>query len=143
MKKRTAIIGTLGTAGVLALGGAGITLAAAAPGAPGAGLGAVAAASVSGGTSTTYPAPGTHDDECDGDHQGGHDGDEVVPDDDWAAASAAALSATGAGTVTEVDADDDGDHGDHAWEVDVRLDSGAEVEVTLDAAFAVLGVQND
>ncbi|SDT17719.1 PepSY domain-containing protein [Microterricola viridarii] len=166
MKKRIAIISTLGAAGVLALGGAGIAIAAASSGEPGSSFGAVVAASDGGSSATPSPVPSTSgtpflDDDGDGDDHGGHgdhdgddrddhsgrghdgdhqDDDALVSDADRAAASAAALAATGGGTVTDVDADDDSTH---AWEVDVRLDSGADLEVKLDASFTVLSVQND
>lgn len=55
-------------------------------------------------------------------------------------ASAAALEAAGGGTVVEAET---GDDGRSAYEVEVRLDSGATVEVRLDADFGVIGVDGD
>ena len=54
-------------------------------------------------------------------------------------ASAAALQATGGGTVTETEAGDDG----AAYGVEVRLPDGREVEVNLDEGFAVIGQEDD
>lgn len=54
-------------------------------------------------------------------------------------ASAAALQATGGGTVTETEAGDDG----AAYGVEVRMPDGREVEVNLDEAFAVIGQEDD
>ena len=54
-------------------------------------------------------------------------------------ASAAALEATGGGTVTETEAGDDG----AAYGVEVRLPDGREVEVDLDEDFAVIGQDAD
>lgn len=50
-------------------------------------------------------------------------------------AVAAAVQATGGGTVTETEIGDDG----AAYSVEVRLDDGSQVEVNLDADFAVIG----
>ena len=50
-------------------------------------------------------------------------------------ARAAALRFTGGGTVTETEAGDDG----AAYGVEVRLDDGRVVEVSLGASFQVLG----
>jgi len=59
---------------------------------------------------------------------------------DLDAASAAALEAAGSGTVVEAEV---GDDGHSAYEVEVRLDSGESVEVTLDASFQVIDVTGD
>ena len=59
---------------------------------------------------------------------------------DTAAASAAALAALPAGTVgtiTEVERSDDFDH---AYEVEVTLENGQDIDVELDDAFAVVTV---
>ena len=53
-------------------------------------------------------------------------------------ASAAALDAVGSGTVTDTEAGDDNDA--HAYEVEVTLADGTDVDVALDKAFAVLWV---
>lgn len=50
-------------------------------------------------------------------------------------AANAALTAVGQGTVSEVERENDGNV---AYEVEVRLDNGSEVEVGLGADFAVL-----
>lgn len=49
-------------------------------------------------------------------------------------ASEAALAHTGEGTVTEVERSDDSDH---VWEVEITLPDGKDVDVELDAGFAV------
>jgi hypothetical protein len=54
-------------------------------------------------------------------------------------ARAAALRFTGSGTVTETEAGDDG----AAYGVEVRLDDGRVVEVSLGADFQVLGHEAD
>jgi hypothetical protein len=54
-------------------------------------------------------------------------------------AVAAALAETGGGTVTETEAGDDG----AAYEVEVRLADGREVEVRLDQDFTVIGTEAD
>ena len=68
----------------------------------------------------------------------GSDDDLVGADFDQAAA--AAIAAAGGGTVTDADRSDDGDT---AYEVDVRLDDGTEVDVDLDASFGVLRTDVD
>lgn len=55
-------------------------------------------------------------------------------------ASAAAIAAAGGGTVAEAE---EGDDGTSAYEVEVRLDDGTSIDVTLDANFAVLGTSTD
>ena len=54
-------------------------------------------------------------------------------------AVAAALAATGGGTVLETEAGDDG----AAYGVEVRLPDGRQVEVTLDQSFKVVGQEPD
>ncbi len=49
--------------------------------------------------------------------------------------TAAALAETGGGTVTETEVGDGG----AAYSVEVRLDDGSRVEVSLDARFNVIG----
>jgi uncharacterized membrane protein YkoI len=68
----------------------------------------------------------------------GSDDDLVGADFDQAAA--AAIAAAGGGAVTDADRSDDGDT---AYEVDVRLDDGTEVDVDLDASFGVLRTDVD
>ncbi|WP_199190144.1 PepSY domain-containing protein [Cryobacterium sp. N22] len=53
-------------------------------------------------------------------------------------ATAAALDAVGSGTVTDTESGDDNDA--HAYEVEVTLADGTDVDVALDKAFAVLWV---
>jgi uncharacterized membrane protein YkoI len=53
------------------------------------------------------------------------------------AASAAALAHVGEGTVTGVEASDDADH---AWEVEIDLPDGTDVDVELDADYKVVTV---
>ena len=66
----------------------------------------------------------------------------VDPDDlqgdELATASEAAIAAAGGGTVTEAERSDDADH---AFEVEVRLSDGTEVDVELDESFAVVRTQ--
>ena len=59
---------------------------------------------------------------------------------DLDAASAAALEAAGPGTVVEAEV---GDDGQSAYEVEMRLDTGESVEVTLDASFDVIEVTGE
>jgi uncharacterized membrane protein YkoI len=54
-------------------------------------------------------------------------------------ATAAALAHTGGGTVTETEVGDDG----AAYEVEVRLANGRQVEVSLDESFQVVGQEAD
>jgi uncharacterized membrane protein YkoI len=54
-------------------------------------------------------------------------------------ASAAALEHTGEGRVTETEAGDE----EGAYEVEVTLDDGSQVDVHLDASFNVLGDEAD
>ena len=54
-------------------------------------------------------------------------------------AVAAALAATGGGTVLETEAGDDG----AAYGVEIRLPDGRQVEVDLDKSFEVVGQEAD
>jgi hypothetical protein len=70
----------------------------------------------------------------------------AMPDDDqpltgttYELATRAALEFTGGGTVTETEVGDDG----AAYEVEVRLSDGREVEVQLDKDFEVIGQEVD
>ena len=54
-------------------------------------------------------------------------------------ATAAALAATGGGTVTETEVGDDG----AAYGLEVRLDDGSVVDVSLDENFHVIGQAGD
>jgi uncharacterized membrane protein YkoI len=63
--------------------------------------------------------------------------DAAITDAERSSAESAALAAAGGGTVTELERSDDADH---AWEVEVTLADGTDVDVELDAAFAVTKV---
>ena len=54
-------------------------------------------------------------------------------------AEAAALAHTGGGTVTETEAGDE----ESAYEVEVTLDDGTQVDVQLDENFDVVGSEGD
>ena len=54
-------------------------------------------------------------------------------------ATAAALEHTGGGTVIETEVGDDGG----AYGVEIRLDDGSVVEVTLDESFGVISQETD
>lgn len=53
-------------------------------------------------------------------------------------ATAAALAETGGGEVTEVE-----DEGDVAYEIEIVMDDGTELEIELDAGFNFLGVEDE
>lgn len=65
--------------------------------------------------------------------------DQPLTGDTYDRAVAAALAHTGGGEVTETEIGDDG----AAYEVEVRLADGTQVEVNLDANFAVTGSEPD
>jgi len=67
-------------------------------------------------------------------------GSVPITADERADAEAAALAEVGTGTVTDLDRSDDADH---AWEVEVTGADGRDVDVELDAAFAVVRVDSD
>lgn len=71
------------------------------------------------------------------DGAGGDDDDRALTADEVERADEAALAATGGGTVIDREVDDGG------YEVDVRQDDGAVVEVHLDATFTVIGQDRD
>ena len=70
--------------------------------------------------------------------QGGGD-DQAITGSALAECTAAALAHTGGGTVTETELGDDG----AAYEVEIRLADGGEVEVNLDADCVVIGQEVD
>jgi uncharacterized membrane protein YkoI len=70
---------------------------------------------------------------------GGGDSDQELTGTTRDRAVAAALAATGGGTVLETEAGDDG----AAYGVEVRLADGRQVEVNLDAGFTVVGQEAD
>ncbi|HET6563538.1 MAG TPA: PepSY domain-containing protein [Marmoricola sp.] len=81
------------------------------------------------------------DDDSDDDSDDREDADDVaLSADQRASAEKAALNAVDGGTVTDVEADDDGDE---AYEVDVRDADNAEWDVELDADFNVLRKTRD
>jgi uncharacterized membrane protein YkoI len=59
---------------------------------------------------------------------------------DSEAASAAALAALPAGTVGTITELERSDDFDHAYEVEITLENGQDIDVELDAAFAVVSV---
>ena len=70
---------------------------------------------------------------------GGKDADTPLTGSDLKRAAAAALEHTGGGTVIDSEVGDDG----AAYGIEIRLDDGTTVEVTLDARFNVVGSQPD
>jgi uncharacterized membrane protein YkoI len=89
-------------------------------------VGAGLAAAIAAGTVAATAAAGGDDDQ----ELTGATRDRAV---------AAALAATGGGTVLETEAGDDG----AAYGVEVRLDDGRQVEVNLDSSFKVLNQEPD
>ena len=86
--------------------------------------GALVAALIGGGTAV---AVGTAGD------------DQPLTGTDLERATAAALGHTGGGTVIETEVGDDG----AAYGVEIRLDDGSVVEVSLDENFRVVGEEPD
>lgn len=68
------------------------------------------------------------------------DPDDQVTDEELARVTDAALGAAGGGTVTDIDRSDDPGE---AWEVEVRLDNGDEMDVELAADYSVLRTDLD
>jgi hypothetical protein len=87
--------------------------------------GVVALAAVGGGTGIAVATAG--------------DTDRPLTGSDLDRATTAALAATGGGTVTDSEIGDDG----AAYGVEVRLDDGSQVEVSLDGDFSVIGQDPD
>ncbi|WP_219993282.1 PepSY domain-containing protein [Cryobacterium arcticum] len=95
---------------------------------------------------TATPTTGSGSDDSNDSRDDSDDGTgsgELAPltEADRSAASAAALAAMTAGTVgtvTEVERSDDFDH---AYEVEVTLENGEDIDVELDEAFTVLKVE--
>jgi hypothetical protein len=69
----------------------------------------------------------------------GGDDDKPLRGSDYDRATAAALEHVGEGTVTETEVGDGG----AAYEVEIRLDDGSQVEVQLDSNFEVTGSEGD
>lgn len=89
-----------------------------------------------GSDATPTPVPGSgRDDSADDSTR-----DDDLTGADYDQAAAAALAAAGGGTVTDADRSDDAGV---AYEVDVRLDDGTEVDVDLDQAFGVVRTDVD
>jgi hypothetical protein len=65
--------------------------------------------------------------------------DRPLRGSDYERATAAALEHVGAGTVTETEVGE----GTGAYEVEIRLDDGRQVEVELDESFGVVESQAD
>ncbi|MGH3111462.1 MAG: PepSY domain-containing protein [Gaiellaceae bacterium] len=70
---------------------------------------------------------------------GARDDDTPITGTALTRASEAALAHTGGGRVTETEARDE----EGAYEVEVTLPDGSQVDVHLDASFAVLGDEKD
>ena len=68
------------------------------------------------------------------------DDDEPLSGDPLERATAAALTATGGGEVVATEV---GDDAGSAYEVEVRMPDGSQVEVQLDADFAVIATDAD
>ncbi len=92
------------------------------------------------------PATGTagSDDATGSDDSTGTDDSALAPltDSDRDSASAAALAALPAGTVGTVSEVERSDDFDHAYEVEVTLENGQDIDVELDASFAVVKVDD-
>ena len=71
--------------------------------------------------------------------QFGDDHEQPITGDALTQASAAALAHTGEGRVTETEVGDE----DSYYEVEVTLESGAQVDVQLDESFTVVGSDPD
>jgi hypothetical protein len=70
---------------------------------------------------------------------GGGDDDPPLAASTLEEATAAALESTGGGTVVDSEAGDGGE----AYEVEVRLEDGRQVEISLNQTFEVLGTEAD
>jgi uncharacterized membrane protein YkoI len=68
-----------------------------------------------------------------------NDSEQAITGDALEQASAAALAYTGEGRVTDTEAGDE----EGAYEVEVTLDDGRQVDVHLDEDFNVLGREDD
>ena len=71
--------------------------------------------------------------------QFGDDHEQPITGDALTQASAAALAHTGEGRITETEVGDE----DSYYEVEVTLESGAQVDVQLDESFTVVGSDPD
>lgn len=120
MKKRTIWITSAAAAGVLALGGTAIAYAA------------------TDGFEAEDPAGSSQESGTE------DEANEQLTGADLEQATDAALAEAGEGEVVEAEREDDRE-GDRvvAYEVDVKLDSGTYVEVSLDEDFGVVAVEDD
>ncbi|NQW87088.1 MULTISPECIES: PepSY domain-containing protein [unclassified Frigoribacterium] len=91
-------------------------------------------------TPTPAAGPGLDDSARDDSARDDSARDDDLTGADYDRAAAAALAAAGGGTVTDADRSDDTGV---AYEVDVRLDDGTEVDVDLDQAFGVVRTDVD
>jgi uncharacterized membrane protein YkoI len=90
---------------------------------------------------TTGGTSGSNSDSPSSEPTGAASGDDApISADDRSSAEKAALDAAGPGTVTDLDRSDDTDH---AWEVEVTAADGSDVDVELDAQFAVVRIDSD
>jgi uncharacterized membrane protein YkoI len=92
---------------------------------------------------TSEEGRGAEDDDGD-DDEGVEADDRLLTDTESTSAREAALAEVGAGTVTEVSAEDTlVDGAEVAYEVEVTRPDGTEVEVGLDARFTVVSTVTD
>ncbi|MDQ3676035.1 MAG: hypothetical protein M3401_04400 [Actinomycetota bacterium] len=108
---------------------------------------AVGGAAIAGAAGGEEPAGGqvvaqaTEENEAPGRDDDAGEADEQVTEQAIAdQARAAALTAAGGGTVTEIERADEGDSG---YEVEVKRADGTFVEIALDPQFGVVSVEND
>jgi uncharacterized membrane protein YkoI len=93
------------------------------------------------GAATGAGARGSNSESPSSEPTGAASGDDApISADDRSSAEKAALDAAGPGTVTDLDRSDDTDH---AWEVEVTAADGSDVDVELDARFAVVRIDSD
>jgi uncharacterized membrane protein YkoI len=93
------------------------------------------------GATTGGGTSGSNSESPNSEPSGAATGDDApISADDRSSAEKAALDAAGPGTVTDLDRSDDTDH---AWEVEVTAADGSDVDVELDAQFAVVRIDSD
>ena len=98
---------------------------------------AAAAALVFGGTAVAFAATSGESTGSTGDSS--HESETPISAADLERASAAALTATGGGTVTGTEVGDE----ESLYEVEVTLADGSQVDVQLDASFDVVSSLSD
>jgi uncharacterized membrane protein YkoI len=101
---------------------------------PGSGSSAPTDASTDGATDGATDTATPNDTDTDSDNL------PALTEADTSAASAAALAALPAGTVGTITELERSDDFDHAYEVEVTLENGQDIDVELDANFAVVTV---